>query len=1096
MKNQKGQSRSQITIAVAIMTLLTTSIVLASDNETDTFNLTTYPSFNVTDYPNSSNTTTNTTFSSFENPLGHNVSIESETKPSMESENKLKVQEVLESQTFQSPSTPFIYSMSDQPSACVNLTPPTILWNWTATNSTTDYNSTTVRVNLSEIANCTLHFNGTHYPNQTSETSITWNITNIPNGNYSTINVTCEDPSGNKANSTNVWWDVAYIPPQACKNLNITGQYYRMIGDITDRGPTCFNATADNITLDCKGHIIDGNKTHNWATAINATRVLNFTLVNCSITDWRYGVKLKYSNSSFLKNLSMTSTYSLDDVYAIYLEESRSNSIENNIIEWNATGGFQSYGLYIYIETAMTADNNEIIDNFLDINSLSSDAYGIYMYNGATSLYNTISNNTFDIDGSFAFGMSIENDGIFDYSTISNNTFDISSSSCSYGIYLENAATSMDSNTISGNTITVTSSYSGSEFSCYGIFIYDMDSTDISLNKINISAPNAYEIGLYLDLADNNNIWNNTLRTGSNSEDYGVYFESTPSKNNTFTNTTIFGGSVYISAAASTNNTFLNCTYDSETVGVGAKLIRIWYVDIYANYSNGATAEGANIHIYNYKLDLMDSRITDSTGHTNLELIQYKNLGGTKYYYSNYTISATDGTYTGQTEVNVTTNMRPNITLVTLAITDVVTVDITNGSTTIIWNTNTLANSTVEYGLTTDYGSAATGSSHVTNHSVILTGLTEDTKYYYKVNSTTLSGHSTSSAGYWFITADVEYANMTSNETLSLNFTNHQVELELLVGANTTGTINVSASSTHEESASFGVLGLDEYIKIEASSNISGNLTWALIKIYYTQAEITTAGIEESSLRIYYWNGTDWDPYNSPVGGVETVNNYVWANSTHFSAFAIGGSAVGGRGGGERGGDNRVSRVAGFVWTPVTASELPVPSPEQPPAPSPGQLLEQPHTQPPSAPEALFDVLLSLVTEEIQVGEDLVFTATFMNFGTNVTDINIEYYITDASGRERHRESESRTVEVEETVSKTFNLLTLEEGTYTLNVKITYGDNQMAIASEEFTVVSKPVPIQYYVFWISIIVAFVVVIVAVITRRSKQKEKRKTKNEK
>ncbi len=91
-----------------------------------------------------------------------------------------------------------------------DLTPPTLNWDWADINSTTSYNSTTICVSLSETSNCTLHFNGTDYVNTTTGTHICWNQTNKPNGNYSSINATCEDAAGNGANTTTAWWNVSF----------------------------------------------------------------------------------------------------------------------------------------------------------------------------------------------------------------------------------------------------------------------------------------------------------------------------------------------------------------------------------------------------------------------------------------------------------------------------------------------------------------------------------------------------------------------------------------------------------------------------------------------------------------------------------------------------------------------------------------------------------------------------------------------------------------------------------------------------------------------------------------------------------------------
>jgi len=81
-------------------------------------------------------------------------------------------------------------------------------------------------------------------------------------------------------------------------------------------------------------------------------------------------------------------------------------------------------------------------------------------------------------------------------------------------------------------------------------------------------------------------------------------------------------------------------------------------------------------------------------------------------------------------------------------------------------------------------------------------------------------------------------------------------------------------------------------IEISVDSTTSGELTWALIKIFYNDSELAAANIDESTLKIYFYNTTTgfWQP--EPNQGVDIVNNYIWANVTHFSLFGVFGSLV------------------------------------------------------------------------------------------------------------------------------------------------------------------------------------------------------------
>src|SRR6266481_941128 len=78
----------------------------------------------------------------------------------------------------------------------------------------------------------------------------------------------------------------------------------------------------------------------------------------------------------------------------------------------------------------------------------------------------------------------------------------------------------------------------------------------------------------------------------------------------------------------------------------------------------------------------------------------------------------------------------------TLVITNVQTGSVTTASSQVIWTTNVPANSSVDYGTTTAYGtSTPVDPGMVTSHQVTLSGLAAGTTYYYQVNSTDSKGN-------------------------------------------------------------------------------------------------------------------------------------------------------------------------------------------------------------------------------------------------------------------------------------------------------------------------------------------------------------------
>ena len=87
-------------------------------------------------------------------------------------------------------------------------------------------------------------------------------------------------------------------------------------------------------------------------------------------------------------------------------------------------------------------------------------------------------------------------------------------------------------------------------------------------------------------------------------------------------------------------------------------------------------------------------------------------------------------------------------------------------------------------------------------------------------------------------------------------------------------------------------------------SAIIDALTYTIINMSYANGNLP-ANIIESTLRLYYYNvsADEWTRYDGAgVGGVNTAENYCWANTTHFSTWAIFGTVNNGGGGGGSGG--------------------------------------------------------------------------------------------------------------------------------------------------------------------------------------------------
>jgi len=75
------------------------------------------------------------------------------------------------------------------------------------------------------------------------------------------------------------------------------------------------------------------------------------------------------------------------------------------------------------------------------------------------------------------------------------------------------------------------------------------------------------------------------------------------------------------------------------------------------------------------------------------------------------------------------------------------------------------------------------------------------------------------------------------------------------------------------------------------ATNVTAN-SWLFLNVSYSDAEVI--GVDEASLKMYRHNGTGWELADgSGVNGVNQAANYVYANITEFSVFALLGNVTG-----------------------------------------------------------------------------------------------------------------------------------------------------------------------------------------------------------
>ena len=162
-------------------------------------------------------------------------------------------------------------------------------------------------------------------------------------------------------------------------------------------------------------------------------------------------------------------------------------------------------------------------------------------------------------------------------------------------------------------------------------------------------------------------------------------------------------------------------------------------------------------------------------------------------------------------------------------------------------------------------------------------------QYTYLIDiNTFLIAHNTYSD---YVTVPIgQYQNLSldiMNVTSTINASAADVILELKTNSSnlTNEWINITTFVENYSTPALFKLEDVKYVNIEVSDGLKNNLNWTIIKIYYTEDEINT--LLEETLRIYWWNGSSWVEIES---GVNTIENYAWANVTHFSDYGIGGA--------------------------------------------------------------------------------------------------------------------------------------------------------------------------------------------------------------
>ncbi|MFC1755123.1 LamG-like jellyroll fold domain-containing protein, partial [Thermoproteota archaeon] len=229
--------------------------------------------------------------------------------------------------------------------------------------------------------------------------------------------------SGSRFNATNILgsdFTINSSAISACRELNESDKVYYLTQNVaSDR--TCFNLSAENVTLDCKGYTIKyGSSDTVWGPAVriynNYTTVKDCIIIrNETGADYGYGIFMRGANNSTIVNNTIVTIDSGDSGIAI--TRTYNSTIANNTI---TTGGAYSQGIYF----VLYASYNYIERNVITTNRTLSEGIELWQVE-----YNTFKSNNITARASGAFGIDMYLTGSYatdDYTTYCNQSIDTS----------------------------------------------------------------------------------------------------------------------------------------------------------------------------------------------------------------------------------------------------------------------------------------------------------------------------------------------------------------------------------------------------------------------------------------------------------------------------------------------------------------------------------------------------------------------------------------------------------------------------------------------------------------------------------------------
>lgn len=125
--------------------------------------------------------------------------------------------------------------------------------------------------------------------------------------------------------------------------------------------------------------------------------------------------------------------------------------------------------------------------------------------------------------------------------------------------------------------------------------------------------------------------------------------------------------------------------------------------------------------------------------------------------------------------------------------------------------------------------------------------------------------------------------------------------IEIVTDSNVSdANVTVSSYAGNPTNSSLPSPPLGRFIDINASDDLADRINWSIVRVYYSDEEVSASKLNESTLGLYWFDDSLFGWQRLDAGsmdwvyatGLDMTENFVWANVTHFGVFAVGGESL------------------------------------------------------------------------------------------------------------------------------------------------------------------------------------------------------------